>query len=486
MTTEPFLTTASHLVGGELVRSGSEQESTNPATDQILGSWWDAGEDVIDASIASAVDAFTSTNWRTDRELRARALWDLSIAIEDNLERLATAITMENGKPLAQARFELSIAAPKLRYFAGLALTDLGHAAQQPNGDVSMLLREPAGVAGVIVPWNSPVILAIRSIAPALAAGCTVTVKMPAQTALTNALFASVINGVASLPNGVINVFTEVGDAGAKRLVADEQVPVISYTGSTAVGSRIAAAAGAALKRTSLELGGKTPMVLFADADLDTAIPTLTAGMVTFAGQFCMTGSRILVDEGIADEVQERLIKSLTAVQVGDGMNDGTDMGPMIDHASVERLQANLDQETAASVLLGGGATDGPGSFFRPALVGVDDLASSLIQNELFGPVATFERFGSEDEAVARANATQYGLSASVWTSDGGRALRVSSAIDAGTVWTNGWAQIFDQFEEGGYKKSGVGRLNGPGGLAEFQEVKHVFRSATSARTGKE
>ena len=271
-------------------------------------------------------------------------------------------------------------------------------------------------------------------------------------------------------------MFTESGDEGSKELVSSPKVGVVSYTGSTAVGARIMSAAGPQLKRVSLELGGKTPMVLFRDADLDAAIPALSAAVTTFAGQFCMTGSRVLVEAPIADAVRELLTASLAAVKAGPGIDPDTQMGPLIDHAAVSRLDGVVHNEDA-ELLLTGGPTEGPGSFYRPTLLGVQDLTSPLIQQELFGPVATFEVFEDEDEAVDRANATEYGLSASVWTKDGARSLRMSKAIEAGTVWTNAWAQIFDQFEEGGYKKSGFGRLNGPGGLAEFQEVKHIFRT---------
>lgn len=466
-----------HWIGGSLVGAGTQAPSFNPATDEVLGSFSDADESVAADAIVAANEAAQSTPWRSDRQARARALWDLADALEANLEQVATAVTLENGKPLREARFELSIAAPKLRYFAGLALVDHGSAVTMANGDTSMLLREPAGVAGIIVPWNSPTILAIRSLAPALAAGCTAAIKMPAQTALTNSLVASIFASVPSLPPGVVNMFTESGDAGAKLLVAHDDVDVVSYTGSTAVGARIASAAGAKLKRVSLELGGKTPMIVFDDADLDQVVPVLTAAVTTFAGQFCMTGSRVLAQAGIADALRDRLVRSLGSVRLGPGIDDSNDIGPLIDHASVRRVDAIV--AGADDIALRGGPTEGPGAFFSPALLNVADLDSSLIQDEIFGPVATFEVFEDEDDAVRRANATQYGLSASIWTRDGARSLRVSQRIDAGTVWTNAWAQIFDQFEEGGYKRSGIGRLNGPGGLAEFQEVKHVFRTVS-------
>lgn len=466
-----------HHIDGAWVDGSVTGESLNPATDEVLGSYFDADVSIARTAIAAARRTFLETDWAENRELRAKVLWELGDAIEANLERLATAITLENGKPIGQARFELSIAAPKLRYFAGLALTDSGSAAHVYPGSTSMLLKEAIGVAGVIVPWNSPAILTIRSIAPALAAGCTAVVKLPAQTALTNGLIAEVLTSVPSLPVGVLNFFTESGDEGAKELVSSPHVPVISYTGSTAVGARIASAAGEHLKKVSLELGGKTPSVIFADADLDAAIPTLAAAVTTFAGQFCMTGSRVLVERSIADEVQRRLVEALAGVVAGDGSDPFTELGPLIDQAAVRRVERIVSAVPEEQVLLRGGPTDGAGAFFLPAVLRVDDLKSPLIQEEIFGPVVTFEVFDDEAEAIARANATDFGLSAAVWTRDGARSQRVAEAIEAGTVWINAWAQILDQFEEGGFKKSGIGRLNGLGGLAEFQEVKHIFRS---------
>ena len=471
---------AAHWIGGARLEEGPVLLSTDPATDQPLGAFHDGGRDTAVAAVAAARAAFRGSSWRTDRELRSRALWALADAVEAQLERLATAITLENGKPLGQARFELSIAAPKLRYYAGLALTDLGSAATSRTGAVSMLLKEPVGVAGIIVPWNSPVVLAVRSLAPALAAGCTAVVKMPAQTALTAALLSEVLAGVPALPAGVVNVFTESGDAGAKELVASRDVAVISYTGSSAVGSRIMAAAAPQLKRVSLELGGKAPVIVFDDADLEVALPALTGAATTFAGQFCMTGSRVLVQRSVADRVRDGLVLALGSLRLGPGTEAATQLGPLVDHAAVDRVEALVAAAEATDgveVLLRGGPTEGPGAFFRPAVIAVQDVSSPLVQEEVFGPVVTLEVFDTEDEAVERANATDYGLAASVWTRDGARSLRVSAAVEAGTVWTNDWAQILDQFEEGGYKRSGLGRLNGPGGLAEFQEVKHVYRA---------
>jgi acyl-CoA reductase-like NAD-dependent aldehyde dehydrogenase len=305
---------------------------------------------------------------------------------------------------------------------------------------------------------------------------------MPGQTALVANLVSQIIAEVTSLPRGVVNIFTESGNTGAPFLVASPDVQVISYTGSTTVGRLVAAAGAATLKRMNLELGGKTPMIVFDDADLDTAIPLLAAGITTFAGEFCMTGSRILVQRGVADEVRTRLAAILENVRVGDGLDPGTDMGPLIGKADVTRVDGMVQVALAYAkpIVRGGPATDGAlaaGAFYRPALLEVEDVDSDIVQKEVFGPVATFEVFDTETDAIALANATEYGLAAGIFTSSINISRRVSREIHAGTVWTNTWAAINDGFAEGGYKQSGIGRLRGSLAITEFQEAKTVVHS---------
>ncbi|CAM3110606.1 aldehyde dehydrogenase family protein [Prescottella defluvii] len=473
--------TARNYIGGHWVPSETTGTSYSPATGEPLGTYYEADAAQVHDAIRIARHTFATHAWRRDRQLRARVLEEMADRIEAASGELAMLLARENGKILPEADFELSLTPSKLRYYAAQALTDSGGGGRVRDGVYSMLLSEPIGVAGVIVPWNSPVVLAVRSFAPALAAGCTVVMKMAAQTALVNARLAELLADCPSLPDGVLNIFTESGSDGAKLLVSSPDVNAVSYTGSTAVGRQIMAAGGATLKRLSLELGGKTPMIVFDDADLDAAVGTIVAGITTFTGQFCMTGSRILVQRSIADRVREALVPALARVHVGPGDDDTSHMGPMIDVASRDRLEALLAEHAGdAEILVRGGRPDDPalddGAYFRPALLAVDDVNSPLVQRELFGPVATFEVFDTEDDAVRMANATEYGLAASVWTRDGARGLRMADALDAGTVWTNGWAVVLDQFEEGGYKQSGLGRLNGRRALEEFQEYKHVVQ----------
>lgn len=474
-TTEP----ACNFIAGQWTTSSTVAESTSPADGSVLGTYYEAEENQVREAISSASYAFATTEWRTDHQLRARVLNEMADAIEKHTDELALLLAQENGKILPEAYFELSLTPSKLRYYAAQALTGSGRSGQATKGVYSILLSEPIGVAGVIVPWNSPVVLSVRSFAPALAAGCTVVVKMAAQTALTNARLAEILSQVPSLPAGVLHVFTESGDTGARLLVSSPDVRAISYTGSTTVGRRIMEGASPHLKRLSLELGGKTPMIVFDDADLDVAAGTLTAAITTFSGQFCMTGSRILVHSSVADEMRSRLTAALTAVKVGPGDEEGSGMGPMIDIASRDRLLQRIETASeGATAVVASSVPEDPdlagGAYVTPGLYEVTDVNSPMVQEELFGPVATFEVFDDEDEAVALANGTEYGLSASVWTTDGARGLRMASQIEAGSVWINGWALVFDQFEEGGAKQSGLGRLNGQRAVEEFQEYKHI------------
>ena len=472
---------AKHWIDGEWTGSDAVSESINPATGAVLGQWADGGEAEARAAVA-ARRAFDTSPWPRDPSLRHRVLNELADRFDAHAEELGTLVTKENGKKLAEGLFEGTSPAPTLRHAAAQALTGTGISAEVAPGQWFSTYAEPAGVVGIIVPWNSPVALLIRSLAPALSAGNTVAVKMPGQTALVANLVAQIIAEVTSLPRGVANIFTESGNAGAPYLVASPDVQVISYTGSTTVGRIVAANGAPTLKRMNLELGGKTPMIVFDDADLASTIPLLAAGITTFAGEFCMTGSRILVQRGVADEVRTRLAGMLESVRVGDGLDPDTDMGPLIDKADVARVDAMVTAALgyAKPIVRGGPATDGAlaaGAFYRPTLLEVEDVTTDIVQKEVFGPVATFEVFDTEADAIARANATEYGLAAAVFTSSINTSRRVSREIQAGTVWTNTWAAINDGFAEGGYKQSGIGRLRGPLAITEFQEAKTVVHA---------
>jgi len=468
---------ARHWIDGAWLESKRVADSYNPATGQLLGRFTDGGDAEARAAVGAARRAFEATDWGRDRALRSRALLELADLFDAHAPELAVMLTRENGKTLAQATGEVRAPAAILRHNAAQALTDVGTAAEVAPGQYFSSLAEPVGVVAIIVPWNAPVALFIRSLGPALAAGNTIAAKLPGQTALTNALIAEIVSQARSLPVGVVNMFTESGNTGAPFFIESADVDMVSFTGSIEVGRLIAAAGAKTLKRMNLELGGKTPMIVFDDAALASTVPILAAGVTTFAGQNCMAGSRILVQRGIADKVREPLGKRLSDVVVGPGEEKNTQMGPLIDTAAVARVDRIVENSAsyAKAIVRGGPVTDGPlasGAFYRPSLIEVEDLDAPIIQQEIFGPVATFEVFDDEKDAIHRANATEFGLAAGVFTRDVDRARRVSRQVNAGTVWTNTWFAINNGFEEGGYKQSGLGRLRGASGLADFQEIK--------------
>ena len=379
----------------------------------------------------------------------------------------------------------------KLRFYAALALTDFGRAMEVEPGKYTMTLREPSGVAGILAPWNSPIVLFIRSLAPALAAGCTVVGKLPGFTAQTNARMCRVFAETTSMPKGVLNVFTEQHSGGAKLLVASPDVPVISLTGSSRTGQQIMAAAAPGMKRFGGELGGKTPVLLFDDADLDKALPKIEKALTVFAGQFCMTGSRLLVHRPILDQVRERLAQRMRDVKVGPAADQASDMGPMINVDNVKRVDGLVEDAIKAgakAIVRGGPFADGAlskGAFYAPTLLEIDDSKLAIAQNEVFGPVLVMQAFADEAEAVRLANDSEYGLAASVWSTDVDRPLRVARQIEAGTVWINNWAIVYDETEEGGYKQSGTGRLNGVSALDDFLEYRTIIHEVDLTFSGR-
>lgn len=395
-------------------------------------------------------------------------------------------LSREMGKALRDATWEATLSPSTLRYNAGTALSQTGTSAEIAPGVFASAMREPIGVAGIIIPWNSPLALLVRALAPALAAGCTTVVKLPAQTALTNSLIMQAVAATKSLPNGVVNIFTEAGNEGAPLLVEHPDVDVINYTGSTKVGRQVAEKGAQTLKRICLELGGKTPLVVFEDADIDAVAPLVVTALTKFNGEFCMTGSRVLVQRSVADAWRDRIAALLEKVVVGRADDMNTEMGPLIDRANVQRIDRLVEdaKRYARIIVRGGPIADGPlaaGAFYRPSMLEAEALDVALIQEEIFGPVLSFETFATEDEAIARANATIFGLAAAIFTKDVDRAQRVARAIKAGTIWTNTWGILSDAFEEGGFKHSGIGRSRGLRAMEEFQEVKTQIRVVAPA-----
>jgi betaine-aldehyde dehydrogenase len=470
---------ARHWIDGQWADSGEHRDSVNPASGEVIGSYAMAGTEQAEQAIQAARRAFADPGWRTDRLLRARVLNRMADRFEERAEDLVALLGLENGKTHDQGRLEVAFAPETLRFNAALALTDTGTNSQVTEGEISLVVRQPVGVAGIIAPWNSPVALGIRSLGPALAAGCTAVMNLPWQTAQTNSLMAEIVGTTPGLPPGVVNTITG-GHVSGDALVRSPDVPTISFTGSTATGRQISAAAAANLKRVGLELGGKTPLIVFEDADLDLALPIVVSALIVFAGQFCMTGSRLLVHERIADRVRTELAARLSAVKIGPASDPQSEMGPLIDRPNVQRVDRIVEEaigDGAKVIVRGGPVTEGPlaaGAFYRPVLLEVQDNSLPIVQDEVFGPVLTMQTFTTEAEAIALANDSEYGLSASVFTQDVNVPVRVALALESGTVWVNDWARLHDQFEEGGFKGSGVGRMRGFAVLDDFVEFKHI------------
>ncbi|MGW0762944.1 aldehyde dehydrogenase family protein [Streptomyces sp. NPDC002814] len=472
--------TARNWINGQWVESAETKESINPATGEILGHYSNAGRAEAEAAIAAAAAAFRNTNWPNDLTLRTQVLLDIARAFEKHESELSHLTTLENGKPVAEAAFDAGGAKKFFINAAALAQTTYGRVMEVAPNQHTTLVREPVGVAAIIVPWNAPTALAARDMSCALAAGCTVVVKLPGQTALVNEAISRVFADTPSLPPGVINIITEDGGDAARHLVAAPEVPAIAFTGSTATGRQIGQAAVRGLKSVGLELGGKTPHIIFDDADLDKALPVIEKSLTIFAGQFCVTASRLIVQRGVYEDVKKRLAERLGKVRMGPGIDPTSDMGPLIDKTSVERVERLVEESIAAGatpVLRGGPVTEGElakGAFYAPTLLEVTDSSLPIVRQEVFGPVQTIQVFDTEDEAVALANDSEYGLGACVWSRDVDLPLRVARKVEAGMVWINDWAQMSSQFEVSGYKSSGVGQTNAAGGIEHFLQYKTI------------
>jgi acyl-CoA reductase-like NAD-dependent aldehyde dehydrogenase len=461
---------------------GATGESRNPADGSTIGTYAASGVEDARQAIASARHAFESTLWPHDARLRQMVLLRWADRLEKRQE-LAALLTQENGKVLTQSRGEMAGAISEIRYYAGLTRHIPGHFMEVEPGAYSATLREAAGVAGLIIPWNAPVVLLIRSLAPALAAGCTVVVKPAHQSAQITAQVLRELSGIEALPRGVLNLVLERGSDVAQELVASTEVDVLSFTGSNLTGQRIMAAAAPTMKKLSLELGGKSSCLVFPDADVRTVAQRLATAATIISGQQCTAARRVLVHASCFAEMKRELKSALEAIVVAPGDAPGAGMGPLIDAESLERVSGDVERALSMAdevVLRGarGGGKLARGHFLTPTLVAHGDSGAFFTQEEIFGPFVVLEKFEDEKEAVARANHTVFGLSASVWTTDGDRGMRVARALRNGTVWINDHNRLFAEAETGGYRRSGIGRLHGYEGLADFLETKHIFRNA--------
>jgi betaine-aldehyde dehydrogenase len=441
-----------------------------PATEAVLTEVARAGADDVDAAVARAREAFPA--WRAMAPAdRSALLHELADALAGHRDYLAEVEARNAGKPIGDARGEMDMVVDTFRYYAGAPERLLGDTIPVAGGQ-AFTVREPLGVVGLIVPWNFPLVIASWKLAPALASGNTVVLKPAELTPLTALRFES-IAARAGIPEGVVNVVAGPGSVCGKRLVEHPDVAKIAFTGSTEVGRSIAAGAAATIKRVTLELGGKSPNLVFADADLEAAAAAAPMAVFGNAGQDCCARSRILVERSALTEFMRLLEQAVTGIRVGDPLDERTQMGPLISSTQRDAVASFVDGD--APVAIRGSVPDGPGYWFPPTVLCPVDPESRVAREEVFGPVAAVIPFDDEEEAVRLANDTIYGLSGSIWTRDGARALRVARAIDTGVVSINSNTSVRVATPFGGFKQSGYGRELGPRALDAYTEVKSIY-----------
>jgi betaine-aldehyde dehydrogenase len=445
-------------------------EVVEPATEQVMAEVARAGAAEADAAVARARGAFGP--WRDIKPPdRAALLRSLADALEAHVAELATLEARNAGKAIADARGEMGMVVETFRYYAAAPERLLGTTIPVTGG-VDMTFREPLGVVGLIVPWNFPLLIASWKVAPALAAGNTVVLK-PAELTPLTALELERIALEAGLPEGVLNVVAGPGSEVGRRLVEHPDVAKIAFTGSTEVGRGIAEGAAATIKRVTLELGGKSANVVFADADLELAAASAPLAMFGNAGQDCCARSRILVERSVVDRFMEALTDAVEALRVGDPLDPETQMGPLISADQRDKVGSFVPDD--APVAIRGQAPEAPGYWFPPTVLAPVSTSDRVATEEVFGPVACVIPFAGEREAIEMANDTIYGLSGSIWTRDGAKALRTARAIETGVLSINSNTSVRVATPFGGFKQSGVGRELGPDALEHYTELKNVF-----------
>ncbi|MEM7721712.1 MAG: aldehyde dehydrogenase family protein [Pseudomonadota bacterium] len=477
---EPFK--ARHWINGVWCDSadGAVSERRSPAHDAVVSIAAKGGEAEVDAAIGAARLAFDQGDWaRSAGKDRARLLLKVADLIERDIERIALIEVLESGKPISQAKAEIEGAADIWRYAASLARVMHGDSHNSLGPDMlGLVLKEPIGVVSIITPWNFPFLIVSQKLPFALAAGCTAVGKPSELTPSTTVILAELLEE-AGLPKGVVNIVLGFGDPVGSIMSTDPRVDMVSFTGSTAVGKRITAAASGTLKKVSLELGGKNPQVIFPDADLDQAADAIAFGVYFNAGECCNSGSRVIVHEDVADALTDKVVALSRKVAFGDPLDPATQVGAIISEDHLGKIDGYVQAAKAdgASVPIGGEVlqVDGmAGRFYQPTVVTQVRQHMPIATEEVFGPVLSVLTFRTMGEALALANGATYGLSAGVWSKDMSTCLDFTRRVQAGTVWTNTWMDGFAELPFGGVKESGSGRELGRYGLEEFLEVKTV------------
>jgi 1-pyrroline dehydrogenase len=467
-----------NFVGGEWVDAveGETAEIINPANGETIAEVPKGTEADVDRAVEAAKRAWVEWRDTTPGE-RSEMLLKLAAAIEEHADELAQVESQNVGKPLSYAKDEMPVSCDNIRFFAGAARTLEGRATgEYMRGYTSMIRREPIGVVGQIAPWNYPLMMGIWKIGPALAAGNVCVLKPSEQTPLTTLMMAEYIAEI--FPPGVVNVITGDGEPVGAGIVRHPDVRMVSLTGDVATGKEVARAAADTLKRVHLELGGKAPVVVFDDADPAAVAEGIKIAGYWNSGQDCTAASRVMAGPKIYDKLIEQLVPAVESLKVGDpAEGDDIEMGPVISKSQQERVFGFLERATSkgASVLTGGDSNGDRGFFVKPTVIVDVEQSDEIVQREVFGPVVTVQKFAADDEALAWANDVPYGLSASVWTRDIGRALNAARKLEFGTVWINDHIPLVSEMPHGGFKQSGYGKDLSIYSLEDYTIVKHVM-----------
>ncbi|OOF84702.1 aldehyde dehydrogenase [Rodentibacter ratti] len=476
------------LINGEWKMGGELLASHNPANGEELAKFVDATDADVDAAVAAAQQAFKTWRHTTVTE-RAAILNKIADVIDENAELFALQETLDNGKPIRETRAaDIPLAADHFRYFAGVIRSEEGSANQLDGEDLSVVLREPIGVVGQIIPWNFPFLMAAWKIAPALAAGCTIVIHPSSTTSLSLLSLAQKINHL--LPKGVLNVITGRGSKSGEYMLHHKGFSKLAFTGSTAIGRNVAVAAAEMLIPATLELGGKSANIFFDDMPFDKALEGAQKGILFNQGQVCCAGSRIFVQEGIYDKFVAALAEEFKKVKVGLPWEDDTQMGAQVNAGQLETIlkYVKIGEQEGCRIITGGKRLQetglDKGEFLAPTLIEAPNNEAQIAQEEIFGPVATVIKFKTEEEVIKMANDSEYGLGGGIWSQNINRCLRVSSALETGRVWVNCYNRLPAGAPFGGYKQSGIGRETHKMMLDAYTQVKNIYISTREEREG--